>query len=123
MFNHVTLFGTLVRDAQAIPTRGKSMTRMRVATKTAWTNADGTKCEATEYHAVVAFGDVADYAALYGAKGRRVYIEGRVRTRAFEGSDGVHRSVTEIVAQTLRVFTGKSSAQPRKPAKAAEATA
>jgi single-strand DNA-binding protein len=122
MVNRITLFGTLTRNAEAVPTRGKSMTRMRVATHTAWTDAEGTARETTEYHRVVAFGYVADQAALYGAKGRRVYIEGPVRTREFEGADGIRRCVTEIVAQSLRVFTGKSSARPPKAA-TAEATA
>jgi len=103
--NFVTLFGNLTRDAEAIPTNGKAMTRMRVATNARWTDADGIKRESVEFHSVVAFGELAELAAAECRKGRRVYVDGRLRTREYDGSDGVRRSATEIVAQSLRFFS------------------
>ena len=100
MINRVILVGNLTRDAEAVPTSGKAMTRMRVATNTRWTDDAGNKQEAAEYHSVVAFGRLAEVCALYGSKGRRVYVEGKLRTRDYEGSDGVRRYTTEIVART-----------------------
>ena len=123
MTNFVTLFGNLTRDAEAILTRGKSMTRIRVATDRVWTDADGTRHKVREFHVVVAFGQLADQAALYGAKGRRVYIEGTLRTREYEGSDGVRRVATEIVAKSLRLFPNDQDAGPVAAGVVAEGTA
>jgi single-strand DNA-binding protein len=108
MINRVILVGNLTRDAEAVPTNGKAMTRMRVATNTRWTDGAGTGHEAAEFHSVVTFGSLAEVWALYGSKGRRVYIEGKLRTRDYEGSDGVRRYTTEIVAQTVRLLQSKA---------------
>lgn len=52
----------------------------------------------------MAFGKLADICASYCVKGRRVYIEGRLRTREYEGSDGLRRHTTEIVAETMKLL-------------------
>lgn len=121
MTQRTTLFGNVVRDATAVATKGKAMTRIRVATNTAWTDAEGNHRETTEFHNVVAFGELAGTAAVTCTKGVRVYVEGYIRTREFPGSDGVRRSVTEIVARSLRLFDDRRNAV--HVAAAGEATA
>ena len=112
MINRTILAGNLTRDAEAVPTSGKAMTRMRLATNTRWTDDAGTAHEAAEFHSLVSFGRLAEVCALYGSKGRSVYVEGKLRTRDYEGSDGVRRYVTEIVAQTVRFLQSRPDREP-----------
>lgn len=104
MINRAILVGNLCRDAELVATTGKPMTRMRLATNTRWTDDAGNKQEAAEYHSIVCFGRLAEVCALYCSKGRRIYVEGKLRTRDYEGSDGVRRYVTEIVAETVKLL-------------------
>ena len=107
MVNRVILIGNLTRDAESLPSTGKPMTRMRLATNSTWRDAAGNRQEETEYHSVIAFGRVADVCALYCTRGRRVYVEGRLRTSEYVGADGLRRYSTEIVAQSLKLLTAR----------------
>jgi single-strand DNA-binding protein len=102
MINRVILIGNLTRDAESVAGARTAFTRLRLATNTVWRDAEGNRQESVEYHSVVAFGRTAEVCAEYGVRGRRVYIEGRLRTRDFEGSDGLRRHTTEIVAESIR---------------------
>ena len=104
MINRVVLVGNLTRDAE--PTTGPTttLTRMRIATNSVWRDAEGNRQEHAEFHSVVAFGKLAEICAAYCVKGRRVYIEGRLRTREYDGSDGLRRHTTEIVAETMKLL-------------------
>ncbi len=119
MINRVILVGNLTRDAEAVPTSGKAMTRMRLATNARWTDDAGDKHESAEYHNLVTFGRLAEVCALYCSKGRRVYVEGKLRTRDYEDSDGVRRYVTEIVAETVKLLEAWSHDEPAADAAAA----
>ena len=107
MVNRVILIGNLTRDAESLPSSGKPMTRMRLATNSTWRDAGGNRQEETEYHAVIAFGRLAEVCALYCTRGRRVYVEGRLRTHEYVGSDGLRRYSTEIVAQSVKLLTAR----------------
>ena len=104
MVNRVILVGNLTRDAESTTGPATTLTRMRIATNTSWRDADGARQESAEYHSVVAFGKLGEVCASYCLKGRRVYIEGRLRTREYDGSDGMRRHSTEIVAETMRLL-------------------
>jgi single-strand DNA-binding protein len=104
VINRVILAGHLTRDAESTSGPSTTLTRMRLATNTAWRDADGNRQESAEFHSVVAFGKLGQICAAYCLKGRRVYIEGRLRTRDFDGSDGLRRHSTEIVAETMKLL-------------------
>ncbi len=104
MINRVILVGNLTRDAEATAGPTTTLTRMRIATNSVWRDGDGARQESSEFHNVVAFGKLAVVCSEYCVRGRRVYIEGRLRTREYEGADGVHRYTTEIVAETLKML-------------------
>jgi single-strand DNA-binding protein len=72
-----------------------------VATSSQWTNAQGAKQERTEYHPIVAWGKLAEICNQYLAKGRKVYLEGRLQTREWEVQDGSKKQRTEIVAENM----------------------
>ena len=57
--------------------------------------------ERTEWHNVVAWGRLADIVEQYLPKGTQVYVEGKMRTREYTGSDNVKRYATEVVAEQI----------------------
>ena len=104
MVNHVILVGNLTRDAECVPGSRGPVTRMRLATSTQWRDTDGNRQEATEFHNIVSFNRLAEICAQYCLKGRRIYVEGRMRTREYEGSDGLRRTSTDVVIDTMRLL-------------------
>jgi len=100
--NKVMIIGNLTRDPEVKTTpSGQNVASFSVATNRVWTNAQGQKQEAVEYHNVVAWGKLAEICGQYLNKGRKVYVEGRLQTRDWEGQDGVKRYKTEIVAENM----------------------
>jgi len=104
MVNKVILVGGLVRDAESLAGSRGPVTRMRLATSTHWRDAEGNRHEASEFHSLVAFNRLAEICALYCLKGRRIYVEGRLRTREYEGNDGLRRTATEVVVEVMRLL-------------------
>jgi single-strand DNA-binding protein len=112
MINRVILLGNLTRDAEATTGPATTLARLRIATNTVWRDAEGNRQESAEFHNVVAFGKLGEICASYCLKGRRVYIEGRLRTREYDGSDGLRRHTTEIVAETMKLLDRPRSDDP-----------
>ena len=104
MVNRVILVGHLTRDAEPLAGARGPVTRMRLATNNYFRDASGERQEETEYHTVVAFQRLAEICSLYCLRGRRVYIEGRLRTREYDGTDGLRRHSTEVIADTMRLL-------------------
>jgi single-strand DNA-binding protein len=103
--NRATILGNLTRDPELRQTpSGQSVTSFGVATNRSWTGTDGQKQEQVEFHNVVAWGKLAEICNQYLAKGRKVYVEGRLQTRDWEGQDGVRRYRTEIVAESVIIL-------------------
>lgn len=100
--NRATIIGNLTRDPELRNTStGQSVTNFTVATSSQWTDAAGQRQERTEYHPVVAWGKLAEICSQYLAKGRKVYVEGRLQTREWETPDAQKRQRTEIVADNM----------------------
>jgi single-strand DNA-binding protein len=111
VINRVILVGHLTRDAESTSGPSTTLTRMRVATNTVWRDAEGNRQESAEFHNVVAFGKLGEICAGYCLKGRCVYIEGRLRTREYDGTDGLRRHSTEIVAETMKLLDRPRSSE------------
>ena len=77
-----------------------------MATSNAWTNREGQRQEHTEWHRIVVWGKLAETCAEYLAKGRKVYIEGRLQTRSWEDDKNQKRYTTEIVASQVLFLGG-----------------
>jgi single-strand DNA-binding protein len=100
--NRAVIIGNLTRDPELRNTAsGQSVTNFSVATSSQWIDAGGQKQERTEYHPIVAWGKLAEICSQYLAKGRKVYVEGRLQTREWETPDGQKRQRTEIVAENM----------------------
>jgi len=110
MLNKVMLIGRLGADPEVRYTQsGTPVANFNIATSEQWTNKEGGKEEKTEWHHIVAWKRLAEICEKYLAKGKLVYIEGKLRTRAWDDRDGVKRYVTEIVAQTMQMLDRASS--------------
>jgi len=115
------LIGNLTRDPEIRTTNsGQTVASFGVATNHNWTDASGQKQEKAEFHNIVAWGKLAEICGQYLGKGRKVYIEGRLQTREWQGQDGAKRNRTEIVAENMimldRAGNGQAPAMARQGA-------
>ena len=103
--NKVMLIGNVVRDPEirTIPS-GQSVAAISIATNRSWNDNAGELQKAVEYTDIVAWGKLAEIAGQILKKGRRIYVEGRLQTRNWEGQDGVKRYKTEVIASDLIVL-------------------
>jgi single-strand DNA-binding protein len=102
--NRVILVGRLVATPQLRTTAsGIHVTTVRVATNDR---------EQPEFHDVVLWRQLADFATKYMTKGRLAYIEGRQQARTWEAADGTKRRTVEVVADTFKALSPKQAEQP-----------
>ena len=117
--NKVILVGNLGADPESryMP-NGDAVVNIRLATTESWKDkASGEKKEITEWHRVVFYRKLAEIAGQYLKKGSQVYIEGRIRTRKWQGQDGQDRYTTEIEANEMQMLgrrEGMGDSGPRE---------
>lgn len=107
--NKVILIGNLGQDPEVrfMPS-GNPVANLRIATTDSWTDRQsGQRQERTEWHTVVLFNKLAEIAQQYLKKGGKVYIEGRLQTRKWQGQDGQDRYSTEIVANDMQMLDSR----------------
>ena len=110
--NKVILIGNLGAEPETrfMPSGG-AVTNIRLATSESWKDRQsGQMQERTEWHRVVFFNKLAEIAGEYLKKGSKVYIEGSLRTRKWQGQDGQDRYTTEIVANEMQMLDGRGEA-------------
>jgi single-strand DNA-binding protein len=110
--NKVILLGNLGRDPELRYTPGgQPVANFSIATSESWNKKDGSgREERTEWHRIVAWGRTAELCAQYLAKGRTVYIEGRLQTREWENKEGQKQRTTEVIANTVQFIGGGAGA-------------
>jgi single-strand DNA-binding protein len=104
--NQVMLIGNVGEDPKLTTTsKGSSVCTFFIATNRTWSpsNTDEVK-EATEWHSIVAFSKLAEICAAILQKGTRVFIEGRIQTREFDGKNGEKVQKREVVASSVIGF-------------------
>ncbi|MEX0732996.1 MAG: single-stranded DNA-binding protein [Aquisalimonadaceae bacterium] len=108
--NKVILIGNLGVDPEVrYSPNGAAVTNIRIATSESWRDKQtGDTQERTEWHRIVFFGKLAEIAGEYLKKGSKVYIEGRLQTRKWQGQDGQDRYTTEIVANDMQMLDSRS---------------
>lgn len=105
--NKVMVLGNLGQDPELRNTSsGKAVTTLRVATTDTWNDANGQRQERTEWHTIVVWGRQAENCKQYLAKGRSVFVEGRLQTRKWQDKEGHDRYSTEIVADRVQFVGG-----------------
>jgi len=109
--NKVIIVGNCGQDPETkyMPSGG-AVTNISVATSEAWKDKQtGQPQERTEWHRVVFFNRLAEIAGEYLRKGSKVYVEGALRTRKWQGQDGQDRYTTEIVASEMQMLDTRAS--------------
>jgi len=107
--NRVILVGNLGRDPEMreFPD-GTKQTKVSLATSESYKNRNGEQVESTEWHNLVFRRRLAEIAHQYLKKGHKIYVEGRIRSRAWE-QDGLKKSTTEIEVDQLTMLEGKKT--------------
>ncbi len=101
--NKVIIIGNLTRDPVMKMTQSNQpVATFGVATNRQWMTRDNQKHSSTEFHEVVAWAKLAEICDQYIRKGNLVYIEGYLKTRSWEGTEGEgKRYRTEVVIQDI----------------------
>ena len=108
--NKVELIGNLTRDPELRYTpQGTGVCTFGLATNRQWTTEGGDKKEDVEFHRIVAWNKLAELCAQLLAKGRKVYVEGRLQTRKWTGQDGQERTTTEVVINDMIILDSRGA--------------
>lgn len=107
--NRVTLIGNLssVPEQKKLAS-GATVTKAHLATSYSWKDRkSGEQKEKSDFHTLIAWNKLGDRMQQYLKKGDRIYIEGRIDNRSYDGKDGVTKYFTDIVAERM-IMLGKA---------------
>ena len=111
--NKVILIGNLGADPEVRYTPGgTAVANFRIATNEVWNDKNGQRQERTEWHRIVVWGKTAENCGEYLAKGRPVYIEGKLQTREWTDKENRKNYTTEVVANQV-TFLGSATGPGR----------
>lgn len=104
--NKVILIGNLAADPEVKATpKGTYVANLRLATNTYLGKDDGgNRKEQTEFHHLVAFGKLAEFAGQYLQKGRLLYADGRLQTSSWQDTAGQKRFRTEVIVDNIELL-------------------
>ena len=101
-FNRVVLVGHLGAKPEGRYTQqGQATISFSLATNESWKNKEGALVEHTEWHALVAWGKLAEFGIEYLYKGQLISVEGSLRTRKWENKEGTTHKATEILCTSI----------------------
>jgi single-strand DNA-binding protein len=108
--NKVILVGNLGKDPELRYTpAGAAVATFSIATSERYKDKQGQQQEKVEWHNIVVWRQLAEICGKYLHKGKQVYIEGKITTRAYDDRDGNKKYITEIVADQMRMLGGKDN--------------
>jgi single-strand DNA-binding protein len=104
--NKIIVIGNLGSDPEMRYTpNGQAVTNFNVATNYRYNTASGEQRDETEWFRVSVFGRQAESCNQYLAKGRKVYVDGRLKSRTYQDRNGETRVSLEITAQDVRFLS------------------
>lgn len=109
--NKVMLIGNLGKDPDVhYYDADQAVAQVRLATtERGYTLPNGTQIpDRTEWHNLVFFKRLAKFVEQYVRKGDRIYVEGRLRYRAYDDAKGVRQYTTEICVDSMELLTSRS---------------
>ena len=119
--NKVMIIGRVGTDPEMRFTpNGNPVTSFRVATSRFFNSPEGERKQETEWFTVTAWSKLAEQCNQFLAKGRQAYIEGRLRSRVWEGQDGQKRTQVEIVAERVLFLDRQAAATVKEESKTDE---
>jgi len=105
------LIGNLGADPEMRFTpSGNPVTTFRIAVNRVYNSSDGERKEETEWFSITAWSKLAETCNQYLTKGQKVYCEGRLHTRSWDGQDGQKHYRTEVIASQVIFLDRKSAA-------------
>lgn len=114
--NKVILVGNLGKDPEVRYLEGgTAVAKFPLATSETYKNKEGQKVDSTEWHNIVMWRGLAEIAEKFLKKGSLVYIEGKIRTRAYDDKEGNKRYATEIIADSMTML-GRRNEESNHPA-------
>ncbi len=100
--NKMLVIGNVGTDPEMRYTpNGSPVTSFRLATNRSYTASDGERREETEWFTIVSWNQLAERTNQYVTKGKRVYVEGRLKSNSWTGQDGQTRFRNEIIANLV----------------------
>jgi len=116
--NKVILVGRLGRDPETRYTSGgQAVANFTLATDESYKDRSGERQKRTEWHRIVLWGKLAEIAQQYLKRGSLVYLEGSIQTRQWDDKrDGSKKQTTEVVANTLKMLSGRSEGNGQQSA-------
>ena len=110
--NKVMLIGNLGKDPEVRYTAsGQAVAGFSLATTEKFKGKSGEWEERTEWHNITLWGKLAEIAGEYLAKGKTVYIEGRLQTRKWQDKSGNDRYTTEVVGDKMQMLSPKGESR------------
>lgn len=107
--NKIMLIGNLGKDPEMRYTpQGHPVTTFSLAVSRSIPGNEGERKEETDWFNIITWNKLAETCNQYLSKGRRAFVEGRLRTRNWEGQDGQKRTSVEVIANTV-LFLDKPS--------------
>ena len=118
--NKVQLIGHVGKDPEyTFTSGGTAVATFRLATSESWKDKNGALQESTEWHTIVVWNsqyrNLADIVHKMVQKGSRIYVEGKLKYRTFEGRDGSKKTVTEIIADSIILLDAKPTSSENTP--------
>ena len=111
--NKAILIGHVGKEPEIRYTQGGApVANFTLATNETWSGQGGEKQERTDWHRIVAWRRLGEFAHEYIRKGSLIYVEGKIRTRSYDDRDGTKRYITEIDAQTIQLLDKKVGGAP-----------
>jgi single-strand DNA-binding protein len=83
-----------------------------MATDETYKDRAGERQKRTEWHKIVMWGRLAEIAQQYLKRGSLIYVEGRLQTRQWDDQAGNKRYSTEIVANVMKMLSGRGEGAP-----------
>jgi single-strand DNA-binding protein len=107
--NKVILVGNLGKDPEVKHLEnGIAVAKFPIATSESYKDKSGNRVDQTEWHNIVMWRGLAEVAEKYLRKGNQIYIEGKLRSRSWEDTEGIKRYTTEIVADQMTMLGTKA---------------
>ena len=106
--NRVMLIGNLTRDPELRYTpSGMAVASFGLATNRVWITKQGERKEDAQFHRIVAWNKLAELCSQLLAKGRRVYVDGRIQYRDFVDQENNKKQIAEIIIDDMIILDNK----------------
>ena len=106
--NKVLLLGNLGKDPEVSTLENNiKVAKFTLATTERYKDDNGQVHEHTEWHAIIVWRGLADFAEKYLRKGSAIHLEGKIKTRSYDDKQGSKRYVTEIIGEDIILLDKK----------------